>query len=625
MRRVRRQVEADRHMKGIAGFFGFVWRALDGLRKFMHLIVLLVLFIGMAALFSPSIPIVPSKAALVLAPQGALVEQLAGDPFERALAEFYGQRRAETLVRDLTDAIEAAKDDQRIELLVLELENMAGGGIAKLQEVAAALADFRASGKKVIAYADGYDQSQYYLAAQADEVYLDPQGLVLIEGYGYYRRFLKGVIDKLAIDVNVFRAGKFKSFTDQFSRSDMSAQEQEESLAWLNVLWAQYQEGVTQARSLEPGAIAAYANEFAQSAKAHGGDLAGVALEQGLVTQLKSRREVEEQLKAIVGEDEREHSYRGIMHWDYLAAQRTARRLHLDGDRIGVVVASGEILDGEQPPGSVGSDSATRLLRDALNDDAIKAVVLRIDSPGGSMFASEVIRREIDALRRAGKPVIASMSSTAASGGYYIAMDADEIWASPATLTGSIGVFAVFPTLERSLDKLGITIDGVGTTPLAGALRLDRSLEPAARDVLQASVEHAYSVFVGHVATARAKSFDEIDAVAQGRVWAGSDALHNGLVDRLGSYREALDAAAERAGLGKDYRVEYIEPPMGWREALALRTQVLAARIVRALVPMPQLLGNAHRWLAPLDAELRRIARFGDPGQLYYYCPCSVE
>lgn len=611
-------------MKSLAAFFSVLWRALDGLRKVMHLIVLLVIFVLVAAVLSPSIPIVPAKSALVLAPQGALVEQLAGDPFERALAELYGQRRAETLVRDLVDAIEAAKQDKRIALLVLDLTSMSGGGLAKLQEVAQAIQDFRASGKRVLAYGENYDQAQYYLAANADEIYLDPQGLVLIEGYGYYRSFLKGVIDKLAIDVNVFRAGKFKSYTDQFSRSDMSAQEQEESLAWLNALWAQYQQGVVAARGLEPGAIAAYANEFAAAATAQRGDLAAVALDSGLVTQLKTRRDLEEELKAIVGEDEKEHTYQGIMHWDYLAAVRPSEKLRLHGDRIGVVVASGEILDGDHAPGTIGSESATRLLRDALHDDAIKAVVLRIDSPGGSMFASEVIRREIDALRQAGKPVIASMSSTAASGGYYIAMEADQIWASPATLTGSIGVFAVFPTLERTLGKLGITIDGVGTTPLAGALRLDRTLPQDAREVLQASVEHAYDVFVGHVAAAREKSYEDIDAIAQGRVWAGVDAARNGLVDELGSYRDALDAAAHLAGLGEDYQVEYIEPALGWRQALALETQALAARVLHALVPQAPWLAQARRLLEPVEAELARLARFDDPRQVYYYCPCSV-
>ena len=314
----------------------------------------------------------PQKAALVIAPQGTLVEQLAGDPFDRAIAELYGQQRAETLVRDLVDAIEAAKTDERVEVLVLDLGHMAGGGVAKLEEVAAAIRDFRASGKKVIAFGEGYDQSQYYIAAQADEIYLDPQGLVLIDGFGYYRTFLKGVIDKLAVDVNVFRAGKFKSYTDQFSRSDMSEQEEEESLAWLNALWAQYQAGIVKARGLdEPARIADVREQLSPSRrKAQRGDLAAVALEKGLVTELKSRREFEEQLKALVGEDEEEHTYQ--RHRALGLPRRGALRrsaLHLDGDRIGVVVASGEILDGEQPPGTIGSDSLARLLREALHDD----------------------------------------------------------------------------------------------------------------------------------------------------------------------------------------------------------------------------------------------------------------
>ncbi|MGH8235757.1 MAG: signal peptide peptidase SppA, partial [Steroidobacteraceae bacterium] len=608
-------------MKTIGAFFTFVWRALDTLRKVMHLVVLLVLFLGLAAALSPSIPIVPHKTALVIAPQGTLVEQLAGNPFDRAVAELYGQQRAETLVRDLVDAIEAAKTDKRVAALVLDLGHMAGGGVAKLEEVAAAIRDFRTSGKKVLAYGEGFDQAQYYIAAQADEIYLDPQGLVLIDGFGYYRTFLKGLIDKLAVDVNVFKAGKFKSYTDQFSRSDMAETEEEESLTWLNALWAQYQAGVVKARSLDDGAIADYANNFAALAKQQRGDLAAVALEKKLVTDLKSRREFEDQMQGLVGEDEEQHTFRGIPHWDYLASVRPAHTLHLDGERVGVVVASGEILDGEQPPGTVGSDSLARLLRDALHDDAIKAVVLRIDSPGGSVFASEVIRREVDALRKAGKPVVASMSSVAASGGYYIAMDADEIWASPATLTGSIGVFAVFPTVEHTLNKFGVTVDGIGTTPLADALRLDRTLPDAAKEILQSSVEHTYSEFVEHVAAARKKSFDDIDAVAQGRVWAGVDAAQHGLVDHLGSFKDALNAAAKRAKLGDDYKVEYLEQPLGWREAIALQSQALAARFAGALAPERQLLSQARRWFAPLEAELARLSRFTDPKQVYYYCP----
>lgn len=611
-------------MKAIAGIFGFIWRGLDGVRKVLHLIVLLCLFLLVGAALSPRIPIVPSKAALILAPQGALVEQLAGDPFERAVAEAYGQSRPETLLRDLVDVVDAGAKDKRIELMVLDLSSMSGGGIAKMEELAQSIQRFRAAGKKVYAFGESYDQAQYYLAAQADEIYLDPHGLVLIEGFGYYRTFLKGVIDKLSVDVNIFRAGKFKSFTDQYSRSDMSEQEEQESMAWLNALWGIYQSGVTKARGLDAGAIGAYASEYAEIAKAHQGDLATAALERNLVTELKSRREFEEQIKALVGEDEDEHTFKGIMHWDYLAAAHSGQALKIEGDHIGVVVASGEILDGPQPPGTIGSDSTSRLLRDALYDDEVKAVVLRIDSPGGSMLASEVIRREIDALRDAGKPVIASMSSTAASGGYYIAMDADEIWASPATLTGSIGVFAVFPTVERTLEKFGVTIDGVGTTPYAGSLRLDRTLNDGAKEILQNSINHAYSVFVNNVATAREKSFDDVDAVAQGRVWAGVDAAQNGLVDKLGSYKDALDSAAERAGLGKDYKVHYIEPPMGWRQALAMRSQALAARVTRALVPEHELFANARKILAPLEVELTRLARFNDPQNVYYYCACSA-
>jgi protease-4 len=289
-------------------------------------------------------------------------------------------------------------------------------------------------------------------------------------------------------------------------------------------------------------------------------------------------------------------------------------------------VLAGQILDGDHAPGTIGSDSAARLLRQALDDDDVKAVVLRIDSPGGSMFASEVIRREIDALKAAGKPVIASMSSTAASGGYYIAMAADEIWASPATLTGSIGVFGVFPTIERSLEKLGITSDGVGTTPLADALRPERTMSQDAKDVLQTSVEHAYRVFVNHVATAREKTFEQVDAVAQGRVWAGIDAEKHGLVDKLGSYGDAVSAAAERAGLAEDdYQLEYIEPPLGWRQALAMQAQVLAARATAALVPERPMFAATRKLFAPLERELTQIARLTDPKQLYYYCACEVE
>jgi protease-4 len=605
-------------MQYLRNLFTFLVRASDVLRKVLHLILLLLIFGLFIGLMSPRIPVVPQKAALVLAPQGTVVEQLSGDPLERALAEVYGQGTAETLLRDLTDAVRAAQKDDRIQVLVLDLGQMSGG-LTKMAELSAAIQEFKSSGKKVIAVGEGYDQAQYYVAAHADEIYLDPQGIVLIEGYGYYRTFLKGAIDKLGVDVNVFRVGEFKSATEQFSRTDMSPEDREQSLVWLNTVWSHYQTAVAGARGLEPAAIAQYVDEFSKALVERRGDAAAVALERGLITEIKSRHEVEDMLKELVGEDEREHTFRQIAHWDYLRAVRRPQ-VHR-GDRIGVVVASGEILDGEQPAGTIGSESAVRLLRKARYDDDIKAVVLRIDSPGGSMLASEVIRREVDALRAAGKPVIASMSSTAASGGYYIAMDADEIWASPTTLTGSIGVWAIVPTFQDTLAKIGITTDGVGTTKLAGALDVFRDLPTEAKQILQASVDNAYSTFVGHVAAARQKSIEEIDAVAQGRVWAGTDALSRGLVDNVGSFRDALDAAAARAGLGEDYKVEYIEPALGWRQALARQAQVLAARITRALVPEQGMLVGARKVLSPIETELARLARL-QPMQVYYYCGC---
>lgn len=612
-------------MKAIAAVFRFLGRALDVLRRALHLILLLVIFGLIIVAVAPRVPTVPSRAALVIKPEGDLVEQLSGSPVERAVAEAYGQGTAETLVRDLVDAITAAKTDARIRALVLDLSWMTGGGIPKLEEVATAIRDFKRSGKPVIALGESYDQSQYYLASQANEIYLDPQGLVLIEGYGYYRMFFKNALDKLAVDVNIFKVGTYKSYTDQFTRSEMGESEREASMAWLNVLWREYQEAVTRARGLKGDAVTNYVQQLVPSMREKKGDMAAVALDNGLVTQLRSRHDVEEHLKKLVGEDDAGESFSGIDQWDYLHSVHAKEAMAAGGGKVGVIVAAGEILDGEQPPGTIGDDSLVDLIRQAREDDDIKAVVLRIDSPGGSMMASEVIRRELDALKAAGKPLIASMSSTAASGGYYIAMDADEIWANPATLTGSIGVFAVFPTIERTLDKVGVTVDGLGTTPFAGALRIDRTITDDERELLQLGVEHAYRTFTGHVANARRQTPETIDSIAQGRVWSGRDALRIGLVDKLGSYPQALAAAAKRARLGTDFDVEVIEPPFGWREAFAREAQALGTRIAKAALPQDRVMRKLHAAMSPLESEFKRLANFTDWKDPAYYCMCTVK
>ncbi len=612
-------------MKFLAKVLQFLGRALDILRRTLHLILLLIIFGLVIAVLAPQVPTVPSRAALVIKPEGDLVEQLSGSPFERALAEAYGQGTPETLVSDLIDAIEAAKTDQRIEALVLDLGWMSGGGIPKLEEVAAAIRDFKRSGKPVIAMGEYYDQSQYYLASHANEIYLDPQGLVFIEGYAYYRMFFKNALDKLAVDVNIFKVGAYKSYTDQFTRTEMGDSEREASLAWLNALWNEYQKDVTAARGLQGDGVANYVQQLLPLLREKKGDMAAVALDSGLVTQLRSRHDVEERIKKLVGEDDSGETFSGIDHWDYLHSVHAQQAIQTKSRKVGVIVAAGEILDGEQPPGTIGDESLVDLIRQAREDDEIKAVVLRIDSPGGSMMASEVIRREIDAVKAAGKPVIASMSSTAASGGYYIAMDADEIWANPATLTGSIGVFAVFPTIERTLEKIGVTVDGLGTTPYAGALRIDRTLTDDERELLQLSVEHAYRTFTSHVADARKQTPETVDGIAQGRVWSGRDALRIGLVDKLGSYEQAIEAAAKRAKLGADYDVEVVEPPYGWREAFAHQTQVLAARIANTLLPDARVSRKWHAAITPVEAEFKRLVKFADWKSPAYYCVCTVK
>jgi protease IV len=606
----------------LKGFFGLVWRILEGVRKILHLVLLLLIFGIVLAALHTSIPMVPRSAALVIAPQGELVEQLSGDPVRRALGEASGGPAPETLLRDVTEAIAAAKSDSRIKLIVLDLSNLDSSGLSKLQEIGAALRDFHASGKRVVAAADSLTQTQYYLAAQAGEIYLDPMGTVSVDGFSYYRMYYKDAIDKLGVDFNVFRAGTFKSYTDQFSRSDMASSEREETSVWLEALWNQYSMDVTRARSLPATALNDYIAALPASLQAVKGDEAKMALQRGLVTALKSRRQVAEDLKGLVGEDEDNHSFNGIGMKDFLASVRSKRVLKPKSDaKVGVVVASGEMFDGHQGPGTIGGESTSDLLRQARYDNAVKAVVLRVDSPGGSEFAAEKILREVQALRNAGKPVVVSMSSYAASGGYYIAAAANQIFASPSTVTGSIGVFSYIPTFERTLDKLGVKVDGIGTTPLAGDLRLDRPIGPVTKQVLQASVDHAYAQFLRRVADGRKKSVEEVDKIAQGRVWAGIDAQRIGLVDHLGGLKDATDAAAKLVELGPDYDIEYMEPELSLREQLMMQIKSEAVRLGELSGVIPPR-SDVERLLDPLLEQARAITKLNDPRGLYANCWC---
>lgn len=609
-------------------FFGALWRGLDGLRKFLHLILLLLLFGIVVGALRTTIPVLPSTAALVVSPEGQLVEELTGDPFERALERLQGSLRSETLVWDLTDAITAARDDDRIQAVVLDLDRFVGAGQPTMQELTAALDDFRASGKKVIARSGVYLQAPYYLAAHADEIYVDPLGFVLIDGYDRFVMYYKQALEKLGIDMNVFRVGAYKSAVEPYTRTDMSPEDREESLSYLGALWNGYQSEVEKARKLPAGALAKYVDALAPDMLGNGGDGAKLALDAGLVTGIRTSLEVEQELVDLVGADD-DDRFRRVEVGDYLRVVRAEEKLKGDGKSVvGVVVATGEILDGDRPPGTVGGESTARLIREARLDDRVKAVVLRIDSPGGSMFAAEQIHREIEALKAEGKPVIASMGDVAASGGYYVAAPADEIWAQPTTITGSIGIFAAIPTIDRTLDKIGIGVDGVGTTAWSGQLRLDRPIGKEAGQFLQATVEHGYAVFLDRVANGRGKTPAEIDTIAQGRVWAGVDAKRIGLVDHLGGFDDAVEAAAALADLEEgSYKVEFIAPSLTWAQELALQVRIRALGLFEGLGSHSPgaALTRVVQQLDPVAAELERWSRLTSANHLYAYCFCALR
>jgi protease-4 len=599
-------------------------------------VVLLVIAGFILGALRGSVPRVPEQAALVVAPSGILVEQLSGDALSRAVAQARGQGHEETSLWDLVDSIRAAAKDSRIRVLVLNFDQMTGvAGQPTMAELTKAIREFKTSGKKVIAYGQAYDRDGYYLASLADEIYVDPLGYVLVDGYSRYRWYYKDIIDKLNVDINVFRVGKYKSAVEDYTRTDMSPEDRQESLAYLGALWTGYQTAVDGARGLPAGAVANYTNSLPQVAEDAKGAGAQIALKARLVTGIKSAAEVVHRISDITGADD-DGGFHQVSAEDYAHIVRSGTGLSRhDRDRVAVIVAVGEILDGSQPPGSIGGDSTARLLREARLDNKIRAVVLRVDSPGGSVTASEAIYREMLALHAAGKPVVVSMANYAASGGYYISAPADEIWASPVTITGSIGIFAELPNVNRALAKLGIGVDGVGTTPLAGQLRQDLSvlsvpLAEGTRKLLQATVDYGYSQFLEHVGSGRHKTLAQVDDIAQGRVWAGVDAQANGLVDHLGSFDDATKAAAARAHL-TDYKLQFLEPELTWEQSLALQVKVRAVQLL-ASTGLADLTGLAPLGgLAPLvqstpmGRELVRLSHFNRADRLYAYCFCTAQ
>ena len=601
----------------------FFWNSVSAVRRFVgNLLFLLLVVFLIALVFFKGGDQVPDGAALILSPEGNIVEQktetmLSSDIFGDAARE-------ETLLQDIVDVIDYAKDDGRIELMVLDLRKMENAGISKLQAIGAALDRFRGSGKPIFAYGDYFNQQQYYLAAHADRIYLSPMGAVLLNGFGLYRLYFKTALDKLQIQFHVFKAGTYKSALEPVTRDSMSEYAKEANLGWLTVLWEAYTSDVAQRRGFNPQSLDDYINNISDYLAQADGDAAVMALNLGLVDELKTRDEIRQELIERVGQDPDGPTFKQIAFDAYLEdIQPRMMKGHPAKDQVGVVVASGIIMDGEQPAGRIGGDSMADLLARAREEDKIKAVVVRIDSGGGSVTASEVIRREIELIRQAGKPVYVSMGSVAASGGYWIAAPADKIWATPTTITGSIGVFGAFPTFEKGLKSLGISSDGVGTTKLSDAFDPSRPLNDLVSQSMQQTIEQGYRRFIQRVAEGRNMPPEMVEKVAQGRVWAGTTAKELGLVDEIGNLEDAIKAVAERAGL-KDYEITYVTQPLTTREQLIKRINRLIVGILVALKVSDHPLNRLYDRF--VDPQIEQVLNADDPLGLYAYClNCSIQ
>jgi protease-4 len=607
--------------------FSAIWKGIDGVRKFLHLMLLLVLFLVLLGVMSESPSFIPDDAALLVQPTGTLVDQLDGDPYDQAIAKFLDEVVSQTLVQDIVDALEFARDDDGISAVHLELSLLGGGGLSKLRRITAAIEDFKKSGKPVVASADYYSQAAYHLAAHADEVYMHPEGMVFIRGYGGYRTYYKEIIETLRLDWNVFRVGTHKSFIEPYTRMDMSPEDRESRTRLVGQFWSMYLQDVDSARGLEAGTMADFSQNLVSHAQAAGGDIAIAAREAGLIDELLGRAEIRAVMREHSGAAvEDMENYSAVAVGPYLDQMQMMHGDDAEERNVAVVVAVGTILDGTQSAGTIGGDSTAALLRGALSDKSVEAVVLRVDSPGGSVFASEVIANEIVALQAAGKPVVASMGSVAASGGYWISAVADKVIASPATVTGSIGVFGMFPTYQRSLDAVGIATDGVGTTPWVGQLRPDREMSQAMKQLFQLSVNDIYDDFISGVATSRDMDKSAVDKVAQGQVWSGIDALEFGLIDQLGTFDDAVSAAAELADLtDAGYGLKRIEKEMSPTEQMILEFLGISARAgldVSALVDGPSTL---ETFAGELQRVLAGLVQFNDPKGMYSHCFCDID
>jgi protease-4 len=609
-------------------WFAKLWWLLDSSRRVvLNLLFLLLIAALVFALAKRGPPAVGEKTALVLDLKGPIVEQRSNALSEIAFAQARKEEAHSTQLRDVLAVLDAASKDPRIVRVVLMLDDLRDAGLPTLREVAAALDRFKASGKPVVAWGSSYHQRQYYLAAHASEVLLDPFGMVFLDGFGRYRNYYRDALDRLGFTVNLVRVGTYKSFGEPFIANRPSNAAKEADIVLYSALWATYTEDVERARKAPARGIARYIDELPKRLAAVGGDPAKLAFDSKLVDGLKTRDELRQLLIERGAKDAEAKSFRQVSFDDYLERFKP----NTSGDAVGVVVAEGNIVDGKAPPGTVGGLSTAELIRKAREDESIKAIVLRVNSPGGSVFGSELVRRELELTRASGKPVVVSMGNVAASGGYWISMASDEVIADPATITGSIGVFALLPTAHKALGKIGVHTAGVTTTWLGGAGDPRLPPNPRVLDLVQTAINHIYIDFITRVAAARKTTPEKINQVAQGRVWTGAQAKERGLVDTLGSYGDALNSAARRANLddhkGEGYRVVYIEPePSPFQRLLDMFGGAAASILAERLELLPA--GMPPKMALEIQHDVGRLANLADdrkPFTALAHCLCGGD
>ncbi|EHF0905490.1 signal peptide peptidase SppA [Shigella flexneri] len=604
----------------IAGFFKWTWRLLNFVREMvLNLFFIFLVLVGVGIWMQVSggdSKETASRGALLLDISGVIVDKPdSSQRFSKLSRQLLGassDRLQENSLFDIVNTIRQAKDDRNITGIVMDLKNFAGGDQPSMQYIGKALKEFRDSGKPVYAVGENYSQGQYYLASFANKIWLSPQGVVDLHGFATNGLYYKSLLDKLKVSTHVFRVGTYKSAVEPFIRDDMSPAAREADSRWIGELWQNYLNTVAANRQIPAQQVFPGAQGLLEGLTKTGGDTAKYALENKLVDALASSAEIEKALTKEFGWSKTDKNYRAISYYDY--ALKTPADT---GDSIGVVFANGAIMDGEETQGNVGGDTTAAQIRDARLDPKVKAIVLRVNSPGGSVTASEVIRAELAAARAAGKSVVVSMGGMAASGGYWISTPANYIVANPSTLTGSIGIFGVITTVENSLDSIGVHTDGVSTSPLAD-VSITRALPPEAQQMMQLSIENGYKRFITLVADARHSTPEQIDKIAQGHVWTGQDAKANGLVDSLGDFDDAVAKAAELAKVKQWHLEYYVDEPTFFDKVMDNMSGSVRAMLPDAFQSMlPAPLASVA---STVKSESDKLAAFNDPQNRYAFC-----